>query len=269
MPKRSAHASAPAVATEKIPGTAAFAKFVTVLQHIADAPGELGMADLCAQIEMPRPTVYRIIAALRAEGFIDGGEKLALGPRLISLASRSWGKSDLRLLAQDDLRALRDRTEETVHLAVPSDREMVYIDKLESPKTVRMTSRIGTRVLLHASSVGKAFLAALPLAEQQALLEHVEFRRITPRTIMRLKDLEAELQRTRRRGYAIDREETELQIHCLGAAVRNRGGRPVAGISVTVPTYRYGRAAERTFPALIVECAERISARYTAAESPA
>ncbi len=130
------------------------------------------MADLCKVAKLPRATVYRIVDALRAEGLVDDvqpGNKLVLGSRLISLASRSWATFDLRTLAHAHIEALRNRTGETVHLAVPSGLEMVYIDKLESPQTVRMTSRIGTRISLHGSSVGKAYLAALPPVAQSAL----------------------------------------------------------------------------------------------------
>jgi DNA-binding IclR family transcriptional regulator len=255
-------------ATEKVPGTAAFSKFVSVLQTIADAPGELGMAVLCTRSGLPRATVYRIVAALRAEGFVGSDERLALGPRLISLASQSWAKFDLRTLAGPDLRGLRDDTGETVHLAVPSTTEMVYIDKLESAQTVRMTSRIGTRVRLHASSVGKAYLAALPASERDALLDQITLIRMTDRTITRRKDLEAELRLTRERGYAIDGEETEPEIHCLGAVVRNRAGRPVGGISISVPKYRFDDDAEARYPQLVVDCAERISAKLALSEGP-
>ncbi len=81
-----------------------------------------------------------------------------------------------------------------MHLAVPSDIEMVYIDKLESPQAVRMTSRVGTRVMLHASSVGKTYLAALPDGERAALLGRLKLPWMTPQTITRRKDLEEELE---------------------------------------------------------------------------
>ncbi|MRT33234.1 IclR family transcriptional regulator, partial [Xylella fastidiosa subsp. multiplex] len=96
---------------------------------------------------------------------------LELGPRLIQLANRSWKRSDLRLLAMADLTRLRDITGETVHLAVPNADQMVYIEKLESPKAVRMTSRVGTSVAMHSSSVGKAYLAFLDEAPRELLLQ--------------------------------------------------------------------------------------------------
>jgi IclR family KDG regulon transcriptional repressor len=256
------------ISTEKIPGTAAFSKFVAVLQIIADAPRPLTMAALCERAPLPRSTVYRIVAALRAEGFVSGREQFTLGARLISLASRSWTKSDLRAAAHEELVRLRDETGETVHLAVPSAMEMIYIDKLESLQNVRMTSRIGTGVTLHASSVGKAYLARLPDDEQTRLLQQINYVQFTSHTITRAEDLAAELKETRERGHSVDEEETETDIHCLGAAICDRTGRPVGCISISVPKFRFDRTARRTYPKLVSDCADRIAERLSRSEIP-
>jgi DNA-binding IclR family transcriptional regulator len=256
---------------DKVPGTAAFTKFMSILQIIGDSPRTYGMAELCKVAKLPRATVYRIADALRAEGLVadaPSGNKLVLGPRLINLASRSWATFDLRTTAHPFIEKLRDETGETVHLAVPSGTEMVYIDKLESPQTVRMTSRIGTRITLYSSSVGKAFLAALPADEQKEIVERIKFKRYTPHTIIQRKALEAELKETRRRGYSFDREETELEIRCIGAAIVNATGRPVGGISVSVPKYRFDKDVEARFPAIVRGCADQIGTQIAGAESP-
>ncbi|CAB3787982.1 hypothetical protein LMG28614_02628 [Paraburkholderia ultramafica] len=115
-----------------------------VLQLVADAETPPNVAKLSAASGYPRPTVHRIVAALQAEGLIVGtgtGNTFGLGPRLVNLASRSWERSDLRLAAVDALMELRNTTSETIHLAVPSQGEMVYIEKLESPHAVRMDFR--------------------------------------------------------------------------------------------------------------------------------
>jgi DNA-binding IclR family transcriptional regulator len=245
-------------------GGAALSKFVAVLQIIGDSPREFSVSELCKVARLPRGTVYRIVDALRAEGLVEesqAGRELALGPRLIALASRSWATSDLRTLAHHEIKILRDVTGETVHLAVPSGTEMIYIDKRESPQTVRMTSRIGTRISLHASSVGKAYLAALPDPERHDLLSRLSLRRFTANTLTTRAKLEAELKRASKRGYTVDFEETELEIRCVGAAVRDSADRPIACISVSVPKYRFDRAVEARLSKTVVECARKISAQ--------
>jgi DNA-binding IclR family transcriptional regulator len=256
---------------EKIPGTAAFTKFMAVLQLIGDKPRQYGMSDLCKISGLPRATVYRIVDALRAEGLIaeaQPGNTFVLGPRLINLASRSWEAFDLRTIAHPVIEQLRNETGETVHLAVPSGLEMIYIDKLESPQAVRMTSRIGTRITLYSSSVGKAYLAALPPAEQDDLLGKIIFNRYTAHTITQRKALETELKATLKRGYSLDREETELEIRCLGAAIVDSAGRPVGGISVSVPKYRYDKTVEARLSKIVRECADTIGAQMADAKSP-
>ena len=251
-------------------GGATLSKFVAVLQIIGDSPRELSVSELCKVAKLPRGTVYRIVDALCAEGLVDDTQvnrKLALGPRLISLAARSWAASDLRTLAHEEIKRLRDATGETVHLAVPSGLEMVYIDKRESPQTVRMTSRIGTRISLHASSVGKAYLAALPDKERRDLVAKLSLKRFTANTITSRAKLEADLERTIKRGYALDFEETELEIQCVGAVIRDAAGRPMACISVSVPKYRFNRAVEARLPETVVECANKISSQLDVSET--
>lgn len=241
-----------------VAGAAAFSKFITVLQLIADADGPTNVAKLSAASGYPRTTVHRIIAALQAEGMVIPGlhgNTLKLGPRLISFASRSWETSDLRVAAVDALIELRNLTSETVHLAVPSDMGMVYIEKLESPHAVRMASRIGTRVSLISSSVGKAYLATLATVECDALLDQATFRRYTDHTIMNVPALREDLALTRKQGYAEDREENEVAIFCYGAAIRGGDGRTVGCISISMPTFRHDASdpARYTNP-LIATC---------------
>jgi len=247
-----------------VAGTAAFSKFMTVLQRIADGNAPPNVAALAAATGFPRPTVYRIVAALAAEGLIAEGVDegtFALGPRLISLASRSWERSSLRVASSEVLAELRDATRETVHLAVPSAQGMVYIDKLESPQTVRMASRIGTHVTLHSSSVGKAWLAALPAELCERLIEQITFARFTPNTISSAAKLRKEIVATAERGYALDNEENELQIFCCGAAIRDADGAPVGCVSVSMPLFRHSEAATKANVTHLLDACRAISAR--------
>ncbi|WP_233805510.1 IclR family transcriptional regulator [Paraburkholderia sp. HP33-1] len=224
-----------------VAGAAAFSKFIAVLQLIADAQTPPNVAKLSAASGYPRPTVHRIVAALQAEGLIvatASGNTFGLGPRLINLASHSWERSDLRLAAVDVLMELRDLTSETIHLAVPSQGQMVYIEKLESPHAVRMASRIGTRVSLTSSSVGKAYLATLTQAEREALLKVAPLERFTEHTLTDLDAVRRELDATAQRGHAEDREENEASISCYGAAIRGPDGRAVGCVSISMPTFR-------------------------------
>ncbi|NML34272.1 IclR family transcriptional regulator [Paraburkholderia antibiotica] len=250
--------------TQAVAGAAAFSKFIAVLQLIADAPQPPNVAKLSAASGYPRPTVHRIVAALQAEGLIvatGSGTTFGLGPRLIDLASHSWERSDLRLAAVDALMTLRDLTSETIHLAVPSRGEMVYIEKLESPHAVRMASRIGTRVSLTSSSVGKAYLATLTAAERETLLRDAPLERFTEHTLTDLDAVRREIDATARRGYAEDREENEVSIRCYGAAICGPDGRALGCVSISMPTFRHRDDARAAYVEPLLAACRSIAAR--------
>lgn len=255
--------------TSAVAGTAAFGKFMQVLQLVADATEAVTIASLVRATGFPRPTVHRIVAGLLAERMLvenQHGGTLALGPRLIQLASRSWGRSELRLAAVDELKRLRDLTGETVHLAVPNGKvgqgsSMVFIEKLESPSAVRMSSRIGTHVAMHATAVGKAYLAALENDALESQLTGLLLPKLTPHTLTTLPKFRAELQRTRARGWSVDDEENEPGIHCFGAVIRGSQGTPLGAISVSTLLFRQKAQPEQAYVAPLLEVCAAISQR--------
>ncbi|MEI2415806.1 IclR family transcriptional regulator [Orrella sp. JC864] len=264
--------SAPEPPVAQIAGTAAFSKFVHLMQLVADTPEPMSVSELSKASGYPRPTVYRTVAALLAERLLEENPrtgKLALGPRLIQLASRSWGRSELRLASVEDLKRLRDITGETVHLAVPNGQHMVYIEKLESPSAVRMSSRIGTNVSMHSTSVGKAYLAMLDDAAREAVLAALPqpFARYMPNTIGDLQALREQLQQVRARGWAVDDEENEAGIYCFGAPVFGGRGVPVAAISVSTLRFRQKEDPEQAYVAPLLRACRAISQRI--ADTPA
>jgi DNA-binding IclR family transcriptional regulator len=258
---------------DPVAGTASFSKFMHVLQLVADWPDAGEPPNVTALMRgsgYPRPTVHRIVAGLLAEGLLvelAPGNGLALGPRLIQLASRSWGRSELRVVAVDELKRLRDLTGETVHLAVPNGSSMVYIEKLESPSAVRMASRIGTSVSMHSTAVGKAYLAGLDAQALEPLLKTLTLRRYTDNTVTDRAALRKQLDATRERGWSVDGEENEAGIFCFGGVIRGHRGLPVAAISVSTLLFRQKENPEQAYVAPLLEACAAISARI--ADTPA
>jgi len=253
-------------APNPVQGAASFSKFMTVLQIIADAPGTLDIAQLTKRARFPRGTVYRLVSALIAEGLItQSGENgtFRLGPRLLQLAAKTWEDSDLRTITREFLVALRDATDEAVHLAVPSNNLMVYIDKLVGSSTVQMKTSIGGQVELHSTSVGKAWLSGLPEDRLMEVLKELELRRHTPNTITTTEALLEELKRTREQGFAFDDEENEPDIRCLGSPIFNRQGEPVGAISVSMPVYRHDARRHELCARLVRQTAQRITAELS------
>ncbi|ANN80658.1 IclR family transcriptional regulator [Bordetella flabilis] len=254
----------------QVAGTAAFSKFMTVLQAVADAPAPPGMPQLVRASGYPRATVYRIVAALLQQGLIvettasGAGTRYGLGPRLLLLANRAWSQLDLRAALADDLLALREETGETVHLAVPAGHEMIYIDKLEGQGPVRMASRVGGRLALHCTAAGKAYLAALPAAEAAAAVESLALVGRMPNTITQPAALHADMARIRQRGYAVDDEENERGIVCYGVAIVGQRDRPLACVSVSTLQFRQNGTPPSRYIAPLMRLRDAAHAKFSA-----
>jgi IclR family KDG regulon transcriptional repressor len=266
MADKSALDRDPGRGSNQVQGAAAFSKFMTVLQTIADAPRGIDIAQLTKATPYPRGTVYRLVAALVAEGLVeqrrdDGTYRL--GPRLIQLASKTWETSDLRTVARDFLISLRDATDEVVHLAVPSSSKMVYIDKIEGSNTVQMKTSIGGQVAVHSTSVGKAWLSGLSQERLAEVLAELPLKRHTENTFTDPDALRAELMKSRDQGYAEDNEENEPDIRCVGSPIFNRSGEPVGAISISVPVYRIDPQRHAQIAALVVKTAKDISTKFS------
>ena len=148
---------------------------------------------------------------------------------------------DLRREAEPFLKDLAEKTKETVHLVFLDRTEIVYIDKVEADHGqggLRMASRIGLRNPAHSSAVGKVLLSDLPEEMLNEILQGKGLPRRTGNTITEIDPLKEHLKLVRRQGYAIDDEENEEGIRCVGAPIYNEAGKAVAAVSVSGPAFR-------------------------------
>jgi IclR family KDG regulon transcriptional repressor len=215
-----------------------------ILAALADRPSECGLAELCGHLKLHKSTVHRLLMVLEHHRLVDKNPdtgRYRLGMRLFELGSRAVAVLDLREVSRPLLEQVLRETEETVHLCALDHDEIVYLEKLEPQRSVRLTSRVGRRVPAYCTAVGKAILAETSEVEVNAILRRSEMKRITPKTITTLAAMHNELSAIRARGYAIDDEENEEGVRCVGAAVRDHSGRAVAAISASGPAFRVSR----------------------------
>jgi IclR family acetate operon transcriptional repressor len=214
---------------------------LTLLEALGDSRGEIGIADLSKRVGFHVSTAHRLLATLVAQGYVrqnpDTG-RYGLGAKAFHLAESYLGQIDLRRVARPVLEQLSQETGETANLVILDGREALYLDKVESPQSLRIFSRIGRRAPLHCTAVGKVLLAWRPKAEQSALLGRGPFDGLTPRTITSLSHFRLELERVHEQGYALDLEECEAGANCIAAPVRNAQGRVEASLSVSGPSVR-------------------------------
>ncbi|MFC0038459.1 IclR family transcriptional regulator [Actinomadura rayongensis] len=229
-----------------------------LLEHLADAGGELALSELTEVSGLPMPTIYRLMRTLVNLGYVrqEPSKRYALGPRLIRL-----GDGAGRLLgswARPALARLVDEVGETANMAVLEGDAVVYVAQVPSRHSMRMFTEVGRRVKPHCTGVGKALLAQLDEPRVREILAHTGMPANTPHTLTDPDALIAELAKTRERGYALDDEEQEIGVRCV--AVPLPGAPAPAALSVSGPSARMtGEALGAVVPAMRA-IAERFAA---------
>lgn len=238
-------------------------KALLVLECIADADRPLSAAEVAKLCKISRPTAYRLLSTLAVRDYVTqvNGPYFRLGTQALSLSKKLLDSIDLPELARPYMRELGDVTNETVYLSTLQDAEILYIAKVESTQSIRTSCIIGTRNNLYSTSMGKAVLAFLPAAEQARLVENIELKPLTPHTIIHREALVEELACIRKRGFAIDDEENEAGVRCVGAPIFDRTGRVIAAISVSAPAYRFSIQRVEEVSSMVRDVTSKISAR--------
>jgi len=186
--------------------------------------------------------------------------KFRLGLRLFDFGNKAIEQYDLRDRAQPHLRRLVAETEETAHLCILEQARVIYIDKIEPARSVRMITRIGASNPVHCTSVGKAILAFLPEERIADIIKRTRFERLTHRTIATPEALRAEIEKTRRRGYAVDDEELEEGLRCIAVPVLDAQSQPVAAVSISGPSFRVTAQQLPSIANHLLQCVRGISA---------
>ncbi len=238
-------------------------KAVNILDILALKADEgVNLTELCALIDIPKSSTHRYLGTLQELGLAErkGNDRYYLGTKVIELAGAYLLKSDLRNDSQAALDELAEMTGETVHLAVPSGTEVVYIAKVESKHALSMFSHIGARLPMHCTALGKAILAFSGAEELHKVLTKSMARR-TPHSITSVEALQKELAVIRSQGFAIDNEENELGIRCVGAPIFDYTMRPIGALSVSAPHERMDRERCYSLGPLVQQAAQKVSRR--------
>jgi DNA-binding IclR family transcriptional regulator len=215
-----------------------------ILNALGKGKQNYSIQDLSSELNIPKPTVHRILSTLRHFGFVAQNEvskEYNLGFRLVELGHIVLEQIDIRKVAEPFLIKLANRVEETTHLVILDQGEIIYLDKVESasdPRGLRMVSRIGMRNYAHSCAVGKVLLAFLSDSERDEIIVQKGLPRMTKNTIVNLDQLNKSLADIRAQGYAIDDEENEEGIRCIGAPIMSDRGDVIAAISISGPTVR-------------------------------
>jgi len=224
---------------------AVLGKTLDLLEALAEA-GRLNLADLSRRTEVNRTSAYRILATLATRGYIarDAGQRVYLpGPRLLAISAAFLSGLGLIQVAGPAMEALSVELGETVNLGVLNGYRVLYLNMVEGHQSLRMAARVGSHDALHCTALGKALLAFTSSEDLQNLLASCAWEQRTRRTCKNADALRRDLVQVRRQGFAVDDEENERGVCCIGVPIRDGQGRPIAALSVSGPTVRLPRSA--------------------------
>jgi IclR family transcriptional regulator, acetate operon repressor len=241
--------------SRSITGTRSIRRTCLVLNAVGvTANAGASLPQLVAATGMPKSSLHRYLEVLVQEGFLERDSHSVtyrLGPRFMTLASVEAQLLVLR--ARPFLERLRDRFDETVNLGMLSGDNIIYVDIVESAKTIRLAARIGDRDMVHSTALGKAIAAHLPEGEVRSLLQRTGLPRRTANTITRAPDFMKQLEMVRGHGFALDDQENDLEGRCVAVAIpapRVQYAISVSGITSRFPVSKTAEAAREVRQAI-------------------
>lgn len=235
-----------------------------LLKEFGHGDREIGVTDLSRRLGIGKSTAHRLLSTLADEKLLEQDAQTGayrLGLAMYELGASVTSHMDLHEASSPVVDQLRNATRETVQVAVLDGREVVYVERRESPQTLRLFGRVGHRNEAHCTSTGKLLLAYLSDAELQATLRGWKLTRKTPYTITDPRALLTNLEVIRRQGWAENVSESELGVASISAPIRNSLGEVIAAVSVAGPVQRLGNDSLRRFARPVVEAGMAISRR--------
>ena len=199
------------------------------------------LTSISQELGLNKSTTHSLISTLENLGYVQQDQetaKYSLGLKLFELGQVVHANMDLRNIAMPFLQELALKFGETVHLAILSKGEVVYIDKVDAFRSIRIGSQIGGRNPAHCTGVGKVLLAGFTDKELTDIIGNVKLEKFTANTIVSKEELHKHLEKVKLDGFAVDQEEIEEGLSCIAAPIKNHRGKVIAGISVSGPTSR-------------------------------
>ena len=212
-----------------------------ILESFTKTADELGVTELSKRLGLHKNNVFRLLATLEHRGYIEQNsttENYRLGPKTLQLGATFIEQRECRRQARPILESLMAESGETAVVAVLRANKVIYMDSVETDKTVRAVSRIGAMLPAHCTAVGKAQLAFLPPAEIERLYPENSLPGLTNKSIKTRDALLAELKAVPEQGYALENEECDLEVRSIAAPVRDFSKNVIAAVGIVAPASR-------------------------------
>ena len=232
------------------------------LELLADT-GSIGLMDLSATLSLNKTTAHRVLNSLIYMGYAK--QDPATGKyeptfKIVDIANRIMSKVDIVQTVRPYLRKLMEASGETVHFVERDGTDAVYIDKVESFNNgMQMVSRIGSRIPLYCSGVGKAMLAQMDSWEAEEVWNASGVCPLTEHTITDYGKFQQELAQIQQRGYALDNEENQIGVRCIACSLKDPAGIPKYAFSISAPTSRMNDERIRELAFYVLEAGKEMA----------
>jgi len=216
---------------------------LTILERLADGDGA-SLSELSERAVQSPTTTYRVLSTFQTHEIVEFDEADQLwyvGPGAFRIGSTFLNRTNILQVTRPIMQKLMRVTGETANLGIERDGRVMFVSQVETTNTIRAFFAPGTLSLMHASGIGKVLLANIPPERAEAILDRQGMTRFNENTITQKAALFDDLQRVRARGYGVDDEEHTIGMRCVAAPVMNAYGEPVAGLSVSGPSFRMTR----------------------------
>jgi DNA-binding IclR family transcriptional regulator len=239
----------------------AVVKALDILDYLGKN-GESSFTEIHTVLSIPKSSAFQILTTLKSYGYVrhaGNSSKYSLGFRLYDLGTQAVSRLDIREEATPLLYDLMTKTGQMSILGIQDGREGVYLAKAEGNQTIRIHSWEGMRFPLHSTALGKVLLAWKGEEKLDSFLQKAELIRYTDKTIAQAEVLKKHLKQVRKQGWALDDQEDEQNIRCLGAPVLNINGEVVAAVSICGLASEMNGERLKKFPELVKEAARQLS----------
>lgn len=213
----------------------ALEKAIAILELISGSKEKLTSSEIGAKLSLPKATVFTTLSTLEAHNIVqkDQSGKYYIGPKLFQLGMAYASDNSIVELSKPYLKKLMEQTGFTVHLGVLHDDQVMYVAKVEPDNFIKFSTYPGMKTEIHISSLGKAIAAYLSESELDRILSKVGMAKHTPKTITSVSEFKKGLDFVRNNGYALEDEEGEIGVRCIGAPIINARYTTPTAISVT------------------------------------
>jgi len=235
-----------------------FFKIIDLLENSS----ELRLKDIAEKLNIDKSTVHRFLKTLLKYNFVrmnPSNKKYSLGLKFLNIATKIIDSIDIRNIAHPYLIDLEESSNETIHLTTFDGKRVVYIDKIESIKPIRMYSRIGNVAPINCTAAGKAILAFQKESVINSIIQGLDFIPVTKNTITDKKKFIEELEDVRNKGFAIDNSEHEENICCIAVPIRDYSREVKYAVSISAIKTRMDLSELITFKDILIEKANMIS----------